>query len=246
LGKHEPIFTTQNEASSTSIPFRISNATLEDTQKKLQKIANITIAQFLNKQHSRNLSLSEILELRDMGNLIMNPDFMLPTMLDKRNFTKVVQITPPSTTILNLGSAILKSDFMPTAFLKPPDPHPKLNEAPDQEMDSLTMIITNATKELAFSTMVFHRYAALIKNFSLITTNHKINLIYRHMMNEFLCRNYIAESILQMLEKDAALFSDNNAFSSRQGGEETPDMSDTVAEMITDLGSMKYKEWLAR
>jgi len=66
------------------------------------------------------------------------------------------------------------------------------------------------------------------------------------MMNEFLCRNYIADSILQMLEKDAALFSDNNAFSSRQGEEETPDMGDSVAEMITDLGSMKYKEWLAR
>lgn len=65
------------------------------------------------------------------------------------------------------------------------------------------------------------------------------------MMNEFLCRNYIAESILQMLEKDAAMFSDNSAFSSRQG-EETPDMSDAVAEMITDLGSMKYKEWLTR
>jgi hypothetical protein len=158
LSKHEPIFTTKNESSSTINPFEISNYTLEDTQRKLQKIANITIAQFLNKQHSRNLSLSEILELRDMGNLIMNPDFMLPTMLDKRNYTKVVQMSPPSTTILNLGSAILKSDFMPTAFLKPPDPKPpKLNEAPDQEMDNLTMIITNATKELAFSTMVFHR-----------------------------------------------------------------------------------------
>jgi hypothetical protein len=158
LSKHEPIFTAQNEASSTSTPFEISNQTLEDTQRKLQKIANITIAQFLNKQHSRNLSLSEILELRDMGNLIMNPDFMLPTMLDKRNYTKLVQMSPPSTTILNLGTAILKSDFMPTAFLKPPDPQqPKLNEAPDQEMDNLTMIITNATKELAFSTMVFHR-----------------------------------------------------------------------------------------
>lgn len=64
-------------------------------------------------------------------------------------------------------------------------------------------------------------------------------------MNEFLCRNYIAESILQMLEKDAAMFGDDGGFSNRQG-EETPDMSDAVAEMITDLGSVRYKEWLAR
>lgn len=134
----------------------MSNSTLEETQRKLQKIANITIAQFLNKQHTRNLSLSDILELRDMGNLIMNPDFMLPTMMDRKNFTAVKKIVPPSTTILNLGAAILKSDFMPSSFFKPPD-SPKLNEAPDQEMDNLTMIITNATQELAFSTMVFHR-----------------------------------------------------------------------------------------
>jgi hypothetical protein len=69
------------------------------------------------------------------------------------------------------------------------------------------------------------------------------------MMHEFLCRNYIAESILQMLEKDAAIFGgglpDEN-FSKRQGEPTTPDMSDTLAEMFTDLGSAKYKDWLSR
>jgi len=66
------------------------------------------------------------------------------------------------------------------------------------------------------------------------------------MMHEFLCRNYIAESILQMLEKDAAIFGDDSTFSSRQGEEMKPDMSETLAEMFTDLGSAKYKDWLAR
>jgi hypothetical protein len=159
LPKNEPTFIT--DFPTTQTPLKMENKTLEETQKRLQMIANITIAQFLNNHTRRNLSLAEILELRDLGNLVMNPNFMIPEILgkNKSNKSDTTRLTLPSTFMMNFGHAILKSNFMPPAFLQPTNPI-KQNATEEQEDGDVdeSSILKNATMDEALSTMTFHRY----------------------------------------------------------------------------------------
>ncbi|XP_065338170.1 FK506-binding protein 5-like [Cloeon dipterum] len=194
-----------------------SNMTAE-TNRKLQKIANITIAQFLNNQTRHNYSISELLELKELADSIMGPESIIPDFVKKSN---AHLITLPSVTMINLASAILKSDFMPVTIMQPTT-HRKTNEKLEKKKGETEEKITNATMDEALATMNYHR----------------------KMMNEFLCRNYVAESILDALEKDASIFTDydTNEFSERMG-ESEPEIA---AEMIADLGSTRYQDWLER
>jgi len=152
LEKNEPIFITEIPTPKVSVKID------EDAHKKLQKIANITIAQFLNNKTRNTLTLAEIMELRELGDSIMEPNFMLPNLFGKTNKTMLSKISIPSTTMLNLGSAILKSNFMPPAFLKPFD-LPAKNETIDEKLkdNSTSPVVLNATIDVALSTMTFHR-----------------------------------------------------------------------------------------
>ncbi|XP_047528966.1 uncharacterized protein LOC125065429 [Vanessa atalanta] len=123
---------------------------------------------------------------------------------------------------LNLND-ILRSDLMPTYFMV--DVKSKKNVS-EIVMES-RMPSVNGSIDAALSTLDFHR----------------------KMMNEYQCRNYIAEQILDEMGKNVLQdrfgkpFENNNIFSKKVLTRRSHDLRDNV---LHDSGSSNYQEWLAK
>ncbi|RVE51925.1 hypothetical protein evm_003391 [Chilo suppressalis] len=131
---------------------------------------------------------------------------------------------------------ILSTDLMPTSFLISGDLSKKktsesiesrINEdgidLSSGEENSMNLPIANGSIDSALSTLTFHR----------------------QMMNEYHCRNYVAEQILEEMGK--------NTFQSRVGTPLEPSVpydsltkrsQDLRNNVLYDIGSANYQEWL--
>lgn len=61
---------------------------------------------------------------------------------------------------------------------------------------------------------------------------------HRNMMNEYLCRNYVAAEIVQALR--------NTTQVNRRTGEQPRKLRSGRESLLEDPGSMHYKDWLSR
>ncbi|XP_059052821.1 uncharacterized protein LOC131847295 [Achroia grisella] len=123
---------------------------------------------------------------------------------------------------LNIND-ILRNDLMPTFFMTSGDNQDLNRNISETKLQDAAV---NGSIDAALSTLSFHR----------------------QMMNEYHCRNYVAEQILEEMGK--------NVLQSRLGKPFATDIKDTASiikhsqdlrnNLIYDIGSANYQEWLTK
>ncbi|CAB3238917.1 unnamed protein product [Arctia plantaginis] len=119
---------------------------------------------------------------------------------------------------LNIND-ILRSDLMPTYFMEDSENHYLNNSASTSVTPS-----SNGSIDAALSTLAFHR----------------------KMMNEYHCRNYIAEQILEDMGKSVKQNRIGKPFGDLQQSNEFMPRQDVRNNVMFDVGSANYQEWLAK
>ncbi|XP_050667738.1 uncharacterized protein LOC126967319 [Leptidea sinapis] len=115
---------------------------------------------------------------------------------------------------------ILRSDLMPTSFI----PEGSDDSVQEERTVNIGVGYVNGSVGAALSTLDFHR----------------------KMMNEYRCRNYLAEQVLQEMGKNSLRDRVGKPVESHMFGNMLPQVYDARSTALYDVGSMGYQEWLAR
>ncbi|XP_028178134.1 uncharacterized protein LOC114365699 [Ostrinia furnacalis] len=120
---------------------------------------------------------------------------------------------------------ILRTDLMPTFFMLSGEEN-KTESVPEMRTtdsaEETTYKSINGSIDAALSTLAFHR----------------------QMMNEYHCRNYVAEQILEEMGKSVVQSRVGKPFGFEDLGDVNRRSSDLRSSALFDIGSANYQEWL--